>query len=152
MRRLTSIALLAGLAVCSWALPAGADAAYHASHLPLHATASAPLRSGFVENIHANGPTVYAHENYNVNGADTNTSYQVVLSIWATNTACAGTPTLEIPTAVVTTNGAGNGSAHVVFRPEDAGDLRGSTVREMWTLTTDGSIEYATDCEVITLD
>ena len=116
MRRLTSVALLAGLAVCSWALPAGADAAYHASHLPLHATDSAPLRSGFVENIHANGPTVYAHENYIVNGADTNASYQVVLSIWATNTACAGTPTLEIPTAVLTTNGAGNGSAHVVFR------------------------------------
>ena len=70
MRRLTFVALLVGLAVCSWALPAGADAAYHASHLPLHATGSAPLRSGFVENIHANGPTVYAHENYIVNGAD----------------------------------------------------------------------------------
>jgi hypothetical protein len=152
MRRLTSVALLATLVVFACALPAGADAAYHASHVPLHATGDAPLRRGFVENIHANGPTVYAHENYVVNGAVPNTSYQVVLSIWATDTACAGTPTVEIPTAVLTTNAAGNGSASVVFRPEDAGDLRGSTVSGMWTLTTAGSIDYATDCEVITLD
>ena len=43
-------------------------------------------------------------------------------------------------------------SAYVVFRPEDAGDLRGSTVSGMWTLATEGSVHYATDCEVITLD
>jgi hypothetical protein len=152
MRRLAFVTVLAGLSVCLSAPTAGADAVYHASHVPLHASGDAPLRSGFVQNIHANGPTVYAHENYIVNGAAPNTEYQVVLSIWASDTACSGAPTLEIPTAVLTTNAAGNGSAYVVFRPEDAGDLRGSTVSGMWTLATEGSVRYATDCEVITLD
>ena len=41
---------------------AAADSVYHSEHLRLTPVAGAPLRSGFVENIKAEGPRVYAHE------------------------------------------------------------------------------------------
>ena len=48
----------------------------------------APLRSMFVENIHANGPNVFAHEQYVVNGAEPNTTYDVVLTISIGDPTC----------------------------------------------------------------
>jgi hypothetical protein len=109
----------------------GSDSTYHTGHIELAPLASAPLSSGFVQNIHANGPNVYAHEIYQLNGAEPSSSFQVVLSIWTANTSCSGEPALQLPTAVVTTNGAGNGLADVVFTPADADGLRGLTVSAM---------------------
>ena len=48
---------------------ASADAVYHSEHMELKPVAGAPLRSGFVQNIHANGPKVYARERYVLNGS-----------------------------------------------------------------------------------
>jgi hypothetical protein len=45
------------------------DAVYHSQHIALRPVGSAPLRSGFVENIHTNGPTVYAMQRYALVGA-----------------------------------------------------------------------------------
>lgn len=140
------------IVACLWVATAGADSTYHTAHLALAPIASAPLTSGFVENIHANGPNVYAHEVYQLNGAEPNASYQVVLSIWTTNTSCSGEPTLQLPTATVVTNAVGNGLADVVFTPQDADGLRGLTVSAMWTLWNGTTATYATDCEIITLD
>jgi hypothetical protein len=144
--------LVALVAACVWVAPAAADATYHTGHIALAPVAGAPLTSGFVQNIHANGPNVYAHEIYQLNGARPNSSYQVVLSIWTTNTSCSGAATLELPTAMVVTNGAGNGLADIVFTPDDADGLRGLTVSAMWTLWNGTTATYATDCEVLTLD
>ena len=72
--------------------PAAADRVYHSGHYDLAALDAAPLRNGFVENIHANGPTVYAHEQYVLNGATPNTTYQVVLMVFPGDTTCSGTP------------------------------------------------------------
>jgi hypothetical protein len=144
--------LMAAVASCLSVAPAGADSTYHTGHIELAPLASAPLSSGFVQNIHANGPNVYAHEIYQLNGAEPSSSFQVVLSIWTANTSCSGEPALQLPTAVVTTNGAGNGLADVVFTPADADGLRGLTVSAMWTLWNGTTATYATDCEVISLD
>ena len=63
---------VAAAAVCAimvfCAGPAVADSVYHSGHYNLTAVNAAPLRSGFVENIHANGPNVYAHEQYVLTG------------------------------------------------------------------------------------
>jgi hypothetical protein len=150
--RFRFLLLVASVACGVWVASADADRAYHAAHLALAPVGSAPLTSGFVENIHANGPNIYAHEIYQLNGAEPNTSYQVVLSIWTGNTSCSGEPTLQLPTATLTTNSGGNGLSDVVFTPEDAGGLRGSTVSAMWTLSSGATATYATECEVITLD
>jgi hypothetical protein len=152
MRRTAASIVLGLLIVGVGALPARADGTYRARHIALAPVGDAPLRAGFVENIHVNGPNVYAHENYVLNGADAKASYQVTLSIWAANTECAGDPTVQIDTAVLTTNVAGNGKAQAVFTPEDADGLRGSTVSGMWTVSDGTSVVYATDCEVIQLD
>jgi hypothetical protein len=135
-----------------WVAPAGADSTYHAAHIALTPIGGAPLTSGFVENIHANGPNVYAHELYQLNGAEPNSSYQVVLSIWTTNTSCSGQPALQLPTAVVVTNAAGNGLADAVFTPEDADGLRGLTVSARWTVWNGATATYVTHCEIISLD
>jgi hypothetical protein len=150
--RLGSRLLVAAVVCGLWVAPAGADSTYHTGHIALSPVASAPLTLGFVQNIHANGPNVYAHEIYQLNGAEPNTSFQVVLSIWTTNTSCSGGPTLQLPTATVTTNAAGTGLADVVFTPADADGLRGLTVSAMWTLWNGTTATYATACEVISLD
>ena len=104
-----------------------------------------------MENIHANGPNVFAHEQYVVNGAEPDASYQVVLMVFPGDTTCASSP-ITIPTAVITTNVAGNGSAYHVFTPADAEGLHGLTVGGKWFLVRGGTPEYTTSCEVIHLD
>lgn len=144
--------LAAAVLVCLSVAPAGADSTYHTGHIDLAPVASAPLSSGFVQNIHANGPNVYAHEIYQLNGAEPSSSYQVVLSIWTGNTSCSGEPALQLPTAMVSTNVSGNGLADIVFTPADADGLRGLTVSAMWTLWNGSTATYATDCEILSLD
>jgi hypothetical protein len=133
------------------AAPASADRVYHSGHYNLTAVNEAPLRSGFVENIHANGPNVYAHEQYVLNGAAPNTTYQVVLMIFL-DTPCTGTPAATIPTATIQTNAAGNGVARVVFTPADVDGLHGATVRGFWTVSSNGSPDYLTGCATVVLD
>jgi hypothetical protein len=145
--------LIVATAICLiWVTAAGADRSYHTGHYALAPIAGAPLKSGFVQNIHANGPIVYAHEIYELKGAALSSSHQVVLSIWAENTTCTGDATLQLPTATLATNGAGNGVASHVFTPADADGLRGLTVSAMWTVWNGQIAAYHTGCEVITLD
>jgi hypothetical protein len=131
---------------------AHADGVYHSHHYGVSPLNGAPLRSGFVENIHPNGSQVFAHENYVLNGASPGTSYIVVLSIWTSNQTCSGAPDLQFPTQVVATNSAGNGKAQHVFTPEDATGLRGLTLGGVWQFLDGGVPSYTTDCEVVTLD
>jgi hypothetical protein len=135
-----------------WVAAAGADRSYHTGHYALSPLAGAPLKSGFVQNIHANGPIVYAHEIYELKGAAPSSSYQIALSIWTANTTCSGDAALQLPTATLVTNGAGNGVASHVFSPADADGLRGLTVSAMWTVWNGETAAYQTGCEVITLD
>jgi hypothetical protein len=148
-----SSSVVAAAAICLlWVAAAGADRAYHTGHYALSPMGGASLKSGFVQNIHANGPSVYAHEIYELKGAAPSSSYGVVLSIWTANTTCSGDATLQLPTATVVTSGAGNGVAGHVFSPADADGLRGSTVSAMWTLWNGEVAAYQTGCEVIMLD
>lgn len=139
---------------CVLLLPdvAAGDAVYHSQHVRLHPVAGAPLRSGFVENIHPNGPTVYAHEVYVLNGAQANTSYQVTLLLFPFSTDCSAEP-VAIPTATLSTNGSGNGKAQVFFRPTDIGPpLTGASHGLIWQLTAGGAVVYETNCSPVTLD
>jgi hypothetical protein len=150
-RRFASAVALAGLVIWLGGIPALADGVYHSEHYSFAAVGGAPLRSGFVENIHPNGPNVFAHEQYVVNGAQPNTSYQVVLTIFPLDTTCSSSP-IVITTATIRTNAAGNGVSSHVFTPTDAAGLRGLTVGGMWTLTVNGSSAYRTGCETVILD
>ena len=141
-----------GAVVLALAPSALADAVYHSAHIALNPVGSAPLRSGFVENAHANGPNVFAHEQYVLNGASPNTTYTVTIHIaGASDTTCAA-PFLNLDTATMTTNSAGNASALHTFAPADVGGLANSTVHAYWTISTGGSVAYQTSCQTITLD
>lgn len=146
--------LAASVASCLWASAAGADGTYHTAHIPLSPIGDAPLRSGFVQNIHANGPNIAAREMYQLNGAEPNTSYQVVALGWFRNTSCSGSPTVRIRDAVLTTDAAGNGVADHVFTLADVTrfGLRHVTFSATWILFNGTTAAYTTDCEVITAD
>ena len=151
MRRFMLVLALSTVLVTALALPAAADATYHSGHIPFAPLGAAQLRSGFVENIHANGPNVFAHEQYVVNGAEPNTTYDVVLTISIGDPTCTS-PSFAMTTATVTTNAAGNGTADHVFTPADAAGLRGLLLGGMWQLVKGGSPVYATACEAVQLD
>jgi len=142
------------LAVAALALVPSAvgDAVYHSAHVALSPTDGAPLRSGFVENIHPDGPNVFAHEQYVLNGAASDTTYIVVIHVSAASDTSCAAPFLNLATATLTTNVAGNGSAYHVFTPSDVGGLANSTINADWTVELHGSVVYRTDCVSITLD
>jgi hypothetical protein len=141
--------VIASAVVAAGALAAGAaaDAVYHTTRIPLQGVGDAP-GGGTVINIHANGPVVYAHEVYLLDRAEPG-SYQVMIHIYPGSQDCTG-EALDLPTATLDTNAAGNGEADVKFTPAEADGLRGMTLSASWTV--DGPANYATDCSVITLD
>jgi hypothetical protein len=116
--RLLLAAAFAMTAVAVAAPLATADAVYHSQHIALNPIAGAPLRSGFVENIHADGPQVYAHELYLLDGAEPDTANQVTLLLYPFDPSCLS-GVVPIPTASFQTNPAGDGIGQFIFRPGD---------------------------------
>ena len=147
--------LTLGLAAAA-ALPgpaARADQVFHTAHFPLHPVGSEPLRSGFVENAHANGPTILAHEQYVLNGAQPASTYQVTLNIFVRDTTCSGSAGVVFPTAAITTNTAGNGSGDAFFLPSGVpAVLRNATHGFIYTVSDSSSVQYSSGCVVVTLD
>ncbi len=152
MNRLTLAAgAFAMVAVLALSTAAGADAVYHSQHISLMPVGDASLRSGFVENIHPDGPNVFAHEVYVVNGASASTAFQVSISLFFQDPTCTSSPTV-LPTATLATNAAGNGKAQAFFTPEDAAGLRHASHGAIWQLSIEGVAQYQTACSTIVLD
>ncbi len=149
MTRLFLAATAALLLALALAGSAAGDANFHTQRIPLTPVAGAPLQEGFVVDIHANGPQVFAVERYVLVGASPDTTYQVRLQVFAESTACA-THIVTVPTATVQTNAAGNGSADFFFRP--AGVPHNVSVGIFWEFAKDGSVAYKTACTAITTD
>ena len=101
-------------------LPAAADRVYHSEHLALAAVGGAPLRSGFVQNIKAEGPRIYAHEIFVLNGASARTTYTVTRDFFFQDPACAGSLVFhDEGIATLRTNASGNARADVIVRPAE---------------------------------
>lgn len=134
------------------AAPASADQAFHTQRFPLTPVAGAPLRSGAVIDIHAQGPTIYAQERYQLNGAEPGTRYQVTLKIYGTP-ACDAL-LFPVSTAAFSTNGVGNGQGQATFVPADVAGVTPGTYYIDWQLsrTQDGSLAYSTGCVPVVID
>jgi hypothetical protein len=143
--------VLTALLVPLTAGDASADSVYHSQRIPLHPVAGAPLRTGFVENIHANGPKVFAHEVYVLAGGLANTTFTVSIAVYVNDVSCTTTPVV-FETAELTTGAGGGGKADVFFTPEAAAFLRHATHGAIWTLSANGAPVYQTDCSTIVLD
>jgi hypothetical protein len=146
-------ASLATTAVVLALAPAAvADDVYHSEHMPLTPVGTAPLRTGFVENIHADGPMVYAQEVYVLNGALPDADFEVHLLAYPFDPACAGTA-VGFGFTTLTTNGAGNGRAKRLIRPADVpAELRDATHGVRWEVRAGGVTMYATACTAVPLD
>jgi hypothetical protein len=153
MHRMLAVVAAAVLSIGLMVAPALADAGYHSSHIELFPTGGTPLRSGFVENIHVNGPEVFAREVYVLNGAQPETTYQVTLNIFVLDPSCMGSPEAVVPTAAITTNAAGNGRGEAVFRPADVpAVLRNATHGIIWTVSDASGVVFSSGCEVVAID
>jgi hypothetical protein len=149
--RATLAVVLPGLALLAFAPAATADRFYHSQHIALQPVGDSPLRSGFVQNIHANGSNVYGHEIYQVSGAMPNTTYQVTLLLYPLDPSCSTAP-VPVPTTQLRTNRAGNGNANFFFRPSDVpAEVRNATHGIRWRVTSANSA-YETACSAVFLD
>ena len=146
---------LAAVVAATFVPLAAADAVYHTEHLALTPVGGAPLRSGFVQNVKANGGQVYAHELFHLNGALANTTYRVTRNLFVFDPGCDDPMGFVDHTQVgtITTNASGNGRDDLVVRPEAIpAALRGEHGVQ-WTVTDpSGSIRYETACTTVTLD
>ena len=150
MKRLCGFAAAVGALL----LPAyaAADQVYHSEHLPLVAVGGAPLHSGFVENVHPNGPQVYAHEIYSVKGAAPTATYQVFLLVHLGDPGCDASTATNFGFTELTTNAAGNGTADR-FIPSVPAEIRNQTHGVRWEVRTpEGTLVYRTACTNVTLD
>ena len=131
---------------------AGADRVYHSEHLRLTPMNGAPLRSGFVENIKAEGPRVYAHEIFVLNGARARTTYTVTRNFFFLDPECSGQLVFPSDVATLSTNVRGNARVDVFVRPAEVAGFEGvHGVR--WTVRdASGAVAYATRCTRVTLD
>lgn len=148
MRRLTLLPA-AMLAVLLAAAPAAADSTYQTERLTL-APVAGGSGSGMVVNAHANGPEIYAHEQYRLAGAEPNETYEVWLLLGPNCDALAP----AVNTASITTNAAGNGAANYVFTFDfvDSLGVRGMTFAGAWQVLKDEVVVYQTGCTSIELD
>jgi hypothetical protein len=106
------------------------------------------LRTGFVQNIHANGPIVYSHENYLLNGALALTTFEIYLLVHP-DPDCANQVAM-LQMASLTTNVAGNGKAQAVLSPAMAPPSGPIYLR--WEVHSGGTAAYSTVCSMVMAD
>lgn len=155
MRRSLLFGAVVALVAALGPAPAQADATYHSAHIVLSPIAGTTGGSGFVENAHANGPNVYAHEQYQLRQATPGTAYQVTLHIYVGDTTCQGAADANLDSAQLTTNAAGNAAGSAVFTPldlENSGLPRNMPHGVIWTMTAGNGTGYTSGCETIVLD
>ena len=130
---------------------AAADSVYHTEHLALRPVGDAPLRSGFVNNIKAQGPMVYAHEVYVLNGALPHETYTVTNNFHFHDPACVDN-VFKFDMAVMTTGPSGNARADAKIAPADVAGFEGVS-GVFWTVRdSHGVVVYQTECTAVTLD
>jgi hypothetical protein len=133
-------------------LPAAADRVYHSEHLNFAAVGGAPLRSGFVQNIKAQGPRIYAHEIYVLNGARARTTYTVTRDFFFQDPKCGGELVFHEDVGTLRTNASGNAQGDVFVKPSDVAGFQG-VHGVTWTVRdAAGAVAYRTTCTAVTLD
>jgi hypothetical protein len=160
VRRLAAIVGAGLLALSVGAAPVAADQSNHTEHLavaltPAGAAAGHPgLRAGQVVNIHAQGPVVFAIEDYLLDGAAPSTSYDVVLLFY--QGSCEGDFAFPFANGVtLTTDMHGNAHGQARITPDEvaAFGLHETDWGIVWTFVDpEGVAAYATSCTQVHID
>jgi hypothetical protein len=133
------------------AAPATADSVYHSQHIALMPAGDAPLATGFVENIHVNGPRVFAHERYVLVGAAPATEYQATIQIYGDPAAAVWLGAMA--TVKFATNDVGNGVGRFTLPPSGVPEaFHGLTLHLVWELASGGVVAYKTAISPVVLD
>ena len=138
------------LSLSALAPVASADQTFHTARIPLLPVNGAPLQSGAVVDVHANGPVIYAQERYLLVGAAPDTTYHVQIAAYLPSDTACTTPLEVIPEATLTTNPAGNGEAGFTFAPSQAPPA--GILNLQWTVLAGGAVVYQTACTPVALD
>jgi hypothetical protein len=106
-----------------------------------------------VENIKAEGPTVYAHEVFVLNRASPDMTYTVTRNFFYLQPDCSGDGAVFMDeVAVLRTNAAGNARGDLLVRPADVAGAEGVS-GVFWSVADEtGTVVYQTACTVVTLD
>lgn len=141
-----------------FAKPVSANQVYHTQNLDLTLTAAGMLaghpvlRAGHVINIHANGPVIGALERYLIEGAKSDTAYQVKAHVF---TSCGGSLVLTLDDTTLMTDTNGNAHGGIVISDSTIDGLLGSastlTFGVQWVLISEGTTAYQTVCTTVTL-
>ena len=151
MGKLTRLSVLAAVGAILLPASAAADRVYHSEHLPLLATDG--TQHGFVQNIHPNGPQVFAHEIYSLKGALPNTTFQVFLLVHLGDPGCDSSVATDFGPTALTTNAAGNGTAdRFIFTSSVPLAIRNQMHGVRWEVRTGGTVVYQAACTNVTLD
>jgi hypothetical protein len=151
--------VMAGLALALGSGSALADQSYHTDHLIVSLTAAGAaaghpeLRSGFVNDIHTQGPINFAIEDYLLNGAKPDTTYGVVLLLQAND--CSGQFLFPFPNgASVVTDKNGDGQNQIKISPEQvtALGLHNMNFGIRWSFVADGVAAYLSECSNVHID
>src|SRR5215211_1354134 len=145
------VALVSVLVALSFASVAAADQFFHTAHAELTPIGNAPLRSGFVNDIHTQGVQIGAQERYVLNGALPNTTYSVALWIYQRGSgSCEGTPLRIFTTETITTNAAGNGEVgHTFLANPNAAPPGLAPTPIKWVVSLNGVPQYETACALV---
>ena len=145
---------LVGVLVCVLLIAAGpamADGTYHSQHIAFMPVNGAPLKAGFLENIHANGPQIFGRELYVLVGAMPLTQFQGTVQIYLDPRLSQYAGALS--TTTFSTNKAGNGVGDFVLPPSGVpAAFRHSTLYLIWQLSVDREVVYETSPSTVTLD
>ena len=145
------LVLVAALAALFFTSAAAADQFFHTAHLDLTPIGDAPLRSGFINDVHTQGVQIGAQERYVLNGALPDTTYSVALWIYARGSgSCAGSPLVRFTAATITTNAAGNGEAGRTFPANPNAPPPGLAPTPIkWVVSLNGVPQYETACALV---
>lgn len=149
-RLLISLSLLATL-VLGWSPTVQADQDFHTTKYPLSSVADGSLH-GWVIDIHAEGPTIYAQERYLLR--DVTPGQEYVMNLYAySDPGCTDLVVPVLGTATMTANNAGNARGATTFTPAAVEGLPRTTYHLRWQVTDDeGTVFFQTGCVAVALD
>jgi hypothetical protein len=157
MKRLLIPITMACIGLLAMSTTAVADQTFHSVRLSLMPVGGSPLVNGDVVDTHANGPVIYAIEEYHLNGARANTTYVVEYLITGApfGTAVCGSDAVPFPNgATVNTDANGNGNSQLKIPPSFVTGLglHNTVLGLIWVFLDGGTPAYKTICIVVGLD
>ena len=157
MKRLLILVIMACFGLLATTTSAFADQTFHSVRLPLAPVGESPLRNGYIIDSHANGPVIYANEEYHLSGATPNTTYVVEYLVTGApfGTAVCGSGAFPFPNgATVHTDANGNGNSHLKIPPSlvTGLGLHHTVLGLTWVFLTGGTPAYHTLCIPVALD